>query len=84
MEANFLYLKHSDWPWDPYSLHWVAHALSPAIRQLGHETDHYPISIAKLKNEQKFYSHSLYIFMVCTSTASPSSQNARAVRASSF
>jgi len=73
----FLYLKHPDWLWGPYSLHWVIGALTPAVTQLGHKTDHYPLSIAKFKNE-KFYSHSLYIFMVWTGMNLPSSQNARA------
>jgi len=82
-KAYFLYLKHLDWLWGPYSLHWVKGALSPVVTQLGHKTDCYPLSIAEFKQEQKFYSHSLHIFVVWTGMTLPSSQNARAVCASS-
>jgi len=42
---------------------WVAGALTPGVKRLGHEADHSPPSSAEFKNAWKYNSTPQYVFM---------------------
>jgi hypothetical protein len=48
-------------------IQWVPGALSPGIKQQGHEADHSPPSSAEVKNEWSYTPTPPYVFMVGTS-----------------
>ena len=64
-------LPHRLWFLPSLLLRTVTAALSPAVKQLGHEANHSPPSSAEVKNERSCTSTPPYAFIACTGTLSP-------------